>query len=447
MPCLFYRVNQFTLTCATYFPIGFYMWKKLIILSIALLLLAGTVFLVSIAPYHIYTLTLTEGVNTRFLVMKPSAPVFYDGHDVHFIHTDNENTDNMLYREFHFDNFLLPMPFNHPIFSLIPTIKNESTGPRLGASYLDGKNIELFSFMLEKVYKLETISGDQKIFLLPIFKNHIKRKSEEDVWRDLFSKKLLLPSNAGRSFFESLDVLKEVSYSDLVYNLYILYNRTHLFPQNTKLISYNKETNQGIIELPSDDPKIRVERVFLIEKGMIYSMTIRTRRGLSHSESFRNRMLKEIKYKPSTTDSAIPIYAQYKSISYGNRIDQQGMTYLFSAWSHDLNNRDFVRVIILFLERGKSNIKFLKPFYEYAFKKFGSNLSADNEFLLETADEKLKRRMKEELEGEIKKEENEKAPKFEGNFNSPDEKIKFYLQKAKESNKNSDESKKELIQD
>jgi hypothetical protein len=430
-----------------FFPISPYMWKKLLFLSITLLLLAGTGFLVSIAPYHIYTLTLTEGLNTSFLQMKPSRDVFYDGHDIRFIHTENENTDSQLYREFHFDHYLMPMPFNHPVFSLIPTIKNESTGPRLGVSYLDGKNVELFSFMLEKVYKLETISGDQKLFLLPVFKNHINRKSEEDVWRDLFSKKLLLPSNAGKSFFESLEVLKEVSYSDLVYNLYILYNRTHLFPDNTKLISFNKDTNQGIIELNSDDPKMRIERLFLIEKGMIYSMTIRTRRGLVHAEGLRNKMLREIKYKLSSTDSAIPIYAQYKSISYGNRVDQQGMTYLYSAWSHDLGNRDFVRVIILFLERGKSNIKFLKPFYEYAFKKFGSNLSADNEFLLETADEKLKRRMKEELEGEIKKEENLKAPKFEGNFATPDDKIKFYLQKAKENNKNSDDSKKELIQE
>lgn len=423
------------------------MLKKIIILTIAVLLLVGTGVMVAIAPYHIYTLTLTEGVNTRFLVMKPSAPVFYDGQDVHFVRVDNEDVDKLLFREFHFSSFLLPLPFNHPAFSLIPVIKNESGGPRLGASFYDGKSAELFSFMLERPYKLETISGDQKIFLLPVFKNHIYRKTEADVWRDLFSKKLSLPSNVGKSFYQSLLALKSVSYNDLVYNLYILYNRTHLFPADTLKISFNHQTNQGLLELPSDDPKVRVERLYLIEKGMIYSLMIRTKRGIPQAENYRKKILREVKFKNSTTDSAIPIYAQYKNISYGNRVDQQGMTYLFSAWSHDLNNRDFVRVIILFLERGKSNLKFLKPFYEYAFKKFGSNLSGDDEFRLETPEEKLKRRMKEELESEIKKESESSSPKFEGNFSTPEEKIKFYLQKAKEGKTNSDESQKVLLQE
>lgn len=413
-----------------------------------LLLILAAFALFVIAPYHIYTLTLTEGVSTRFLVMKPSSSIFYDGQE--FIFKKNLGTargDSALYNNFHFSNFQIPLPFNHPVFSMIPTIKIEGTGPRLGASFFDGNNIELFSFILEKNYKLETISGDQKLFLLPVFRNYISRKMEEDVWRDLFSKKLSLPSNVGKSFYESLIALKEVSYNDLVYNLFILYNRTHLFPANSLRISYDKETHHGLIELPSDNPKYLVERLFIIEKGIVYSMSIRTNIDSLAAEHFRERILKETVYKNSTIDSAIPIYAQYKNISYGNRIDQQGMTYLFAAWSHDLANRDYVRVIILFLERGKSNLKFLKPFYEYAYKKFGSNLSSDNDMILETAEEKLKRRIKEELESEVKKEEQTNNPKYEGNFSSPDDKIKFYLKKAKETKSNSDESEKVLIQE
>ena len=157
--------------------------------------------------------------------------------------------------------------------------------------------------------------------------------------------------------------------------------------------------------------------------------------------------MRETIYKASSVDSAIPIYAQYKNISYNRRIDQQGMTYLYAAWSHDLNNREYVRVIIMFLERGKSNLKFLKPFYEYAYKRFGSNLSSGNDALMETAEEKLKRRVKEELEEEVKKEEQKKNAQFEGNFGSPEEKIKYYLQKAKENKVNSDDKEKVLIQE
>lgn len=424
------------------------MFKKILLLTIGLFLIAVAAGLFVIAPYHIYTLTLTEGVNTRFLLMNPSRSVFYDGQEFEFFSKEeNLSEDGSLYKVFHFSNFQMPLPLNHPSFSIIPSIEIESTGPRLGGHFLDGRNNELFSFMIEKTYKFETVSGDQKLFSLPIFRNHIQRKTDEEVWRDLFSKKLSLPSNIGKSFYESLMELREVSYSDLVYNLYVLYNRSHLFPKNIKRISFDAKSGNGLVEIASSDPRFRVERLYLIDKGIIYSITIKTNIGNIVAENFRSKLLRETIYKGSTIDSAIPIYAQYKSITYSNRIDQQGMTYLFAAWSHDLINREYVRVIILFLERGKQNLKYLKPFYEYAYKKFGSNLSGTSEILLETAEEKLKRKLKEELENEIKKEEMLNKPKFEGSFNSPDEKIKFYLQKAKENKNNSDDLEKVLIQE
>lgn len=425
------------------------MLKKGIFLTVALLLVAFGASLFVIAPYHIYTLTLTEGVATRFLVMKPSAPAFYDGQEFSFSRTtDPIKDDNSLFSNFHFSNFQMPLPFNNPLYSLIPTIKIESSGPRLGGVFIDGKSTELFSFMLEKSYKLETSYGDQQLFLLPVFKNHITRKLEEEVWEDLFSKHLSLPSNAGKSFFESLKTLRKVSYSDLVYNLFILFNRVHLFPEATEVISYDKTTKHGLIRLKSDDPKYLVERLYILDQGIIYSMTLKTKVGNISAENLREKILKETIYKNSTTDSAISIYAHYKNISYGKRIDQQGMIYLFSAWSHDLGNRDYVRVIILFLERGQSNLKFLKPFYEYAYKKFGTNLSGESDLLLETPDEKLKRKVKDELELEVKKEQERlNTPKFEGNFNTKEEKIKYYLQKAKDTKTNSDDSEKVLIQE
>ena len=179
------------------------MLKKMIFLTIALLLIVSGLALFVIAPYHVYTLTLTEGISTSFLVMKPTLPALFDGNEFSFNKNLQTGRDDIaLYSKFHFSNFLMPLPFNHPIFYLVPTIKIESSGPRLGGNFLDGKNSELFTFILEKSYKLETISGDQKLFLLPIFKNHIIRKSEEEVWRDLFLKKLSLPSNLGKSFLE-----------------------------------------------------------------------------------------------------------------------------------------------------------------------------------------------------------------------------------------------------
>jgi len=419
------------------------MLRKFVYFIITLALIVGAGFLVVIAPYHIYTLTLTEGVNTRFLQMNPTKSVFYDGKVVEMkrpLRMDDES----LYQTFHFYHFEIPMPMNHLLFSLIPTIKIEPARPRLGARFQNGKNAELFSFMLEKPYKFETTSGDQKLFTLPIFKNYISRKSSDEIWGDLFQKELSLPSNEGESFFESLVSLRKVSYKDLVYNLYVLYNRRFVLPATTQEFSFYKERNMGIVKLPSDDPKILVERLYIIQEGLIYPLVIRTRMSDVPAMNFRNKFIREINYKSTSTDSAISIYARYKQIPYGQRIDQQGMTYLYSAWSHDPENRDYIRVIILFLERGKLNLKYLKPFYEYAYKKFGSSLSTASGFLNETAGETLKRRITEELEVEVKKETERKAANFEGQFANPEEKIKYNLQKAKDNKINSDESDKSL---
>ena len=153
----------------------------------------------------------------------------------------------------------------------------------------------------------------------------------------------------------------------------------------------------------------------------------------------------DLNLKISSVDSSVPIYAQYKNLSYKDRVDQMGMTYLYTAWSHDLENREFVRVIILFLERGKDNLKFLQPFYEFAYKKFGTNLSSNNDVLEESASERLRRQIKEEQEAELKRAAEEKTTKFEGQFTNPDEKIKYFLNKAKEKKNNSDDSNNTLM--
>lgn len=419
------------------------MGRKIVYLIITLLLFAGAAGLVAIAPYHIYTLTLTEGVNTRFLQMNPTNSVFYDG-EVVDVPLPEKMNDEGLYELFHFGHYEIPMPINHPVFSLIPIIKIEPIGPRLGARFQNPKNIEFFSFMLERGHKFETTTGLQKLFTLPIFKNYISRKSSDEIWSDIFQKRLSLPSNDGKSFFESLKALRKVTYKDLVYNLYILYNRRFVLPENTSKFTFYKNRNMGIVELKSEDPTIIVEKLFIIEKGVIYPVLMRTRMAEMGAANFRAKFIREITYKPTSSDSAISIYARYKQIPYTYRIDQQGMTYLYSAWSHDLVNRDYIRVIILFLERGKSNLKYLRPFYSYAYKKFGSNLSSASGYLNETAAEALKRKISDEISNEIKAEAALKGRKFEGQFETPEEKIKFNLQKAKDNKINSDDSEKGL---
>jgi hypothetical protein len=417
--------------------------KKIVYLIVSLLLIVGGFGLIAIAPYHIYTLTLTEGVNTKFLKMNSSQKELMDGNFVDIANTAGLDGSENLYSVYHFSNFLLPFPVNHPAYSMIPSIKIEQQQLKLGAIFLDSSNRDLFSFMSERIVPFEMTDGAQKIFNLPYYKNFISKKSNAEVWKDIFSKKLSLPANTGKSFIDSFGVLKEISYSNLVYNLYILYNRHLILPEKIARMSFDEKSSSGLIELKTDNPAEKTEQIFMLNNGLIYSIKINTKMLSPASVAFRANFLRNIKFKSSSADSAVALYAEYKNISYKNRIDQLGMVYLYLAWSHDLLNPNFMRVIITFLERGKDNYKFLQPFYAYSFKKFGTNFSGNKNSIEETADVQLKRKMSDELEEELAKNEKDKAARFEGDLTTPDEKIKYFLKKSKENQKDNNDDNKD----
>lgn len=419
------------------------MLKKVILVFIILGLVAGIFYLFSIAPYHIYTLTLTEGVDTKFLKMSPTTPNYYDGSILTYDTVDPTLVEaKNLTKELHIKNFDMTLLINHPAISFIPNIKVESNQVKLGADFLDARMRHHFSFMIENEKKFSTNLVNQELYFLPYFRNYIDKKDELQKWDDLFSKVLSLPSNEGKSFYESLKILNQYSYQELVYNLYILNNRVNILPYEFEKIKFEPNSHIGLVTLNSN-AKILEERIFVLNQGFIYPITIKTNLNSNIGIFARKLFIEKLKFHQSTKDSAIPIYAFYHNFEYQERIGEKGMIYLYSAWSHDIDNKEYIRVIITFLERGKSNIKYLKSFYDYAFKKFGSNLSLNSEFLLETAQEKLKRSVKEELETEIKRE--EQTGISSGNESASDEeKIKMNLQRAKEKKTNSDEKERQL---
>lgn len=99
----------------------------------------------AIAPYHIYTLTLTEGVNTQFLQMKPTKAVFYDGETID-VKIPERMDDERLYQSVHFGHFEMPIPINHSLFSLIPIIRIEAAGHKTWGEFF--KTLKTQSFLV-----------------------------------------------------------------------------------------------------------------------------------------------------------------------------------------------------------------------------------------------------------------------------------------------------------
>lgn len=421
------------------------MIQKLVMNLIILALLVVAMTLVVIAPYHIYTLSLTDGVSTRFLTFKaPSKEILNGGEFVLNKEDLIEYEDSSVWKDFHFQHHLLPLPIHHPNYVFLPLFINDNDGTRLGAEFLNMRNVKLAGFKTGVVRKFELSSGKESLFLLPIFKKMLEKVSAQKKWEDLFSKKLSLPSNEGKSFLSTLKTMWDIPYNDLVYNLYILYNRQLFFKDQVKTIKFDKAKNVGVVELYADRPNELIEKFFFFDNGIVYTFELSSLNDNRQSKNLRFKILNNLNIKHSTPDSAVSIYAEYKNISYTQRIDAEGMTYLMSAWSHDMSNKEFLRVMISFLERGKHNIKFLKPLYEFAYKKYGTNLSSNEELIIENANERVKRKAKEELEAEIRKAEEIKTVKQDGEFTTEEEKMKYFLQRAKDKKTNSDTSIKEL---
>lgn len=420
--------------------------KRSVYLLTILFLLLGLILLVAIAPHHIYTLALTEGVNTRFLKMKIEDEKILNAENMERAEISERNDlrdDESLWQDFHFSHFVTPLPVHHPRFSFIPVLKEENDGTHLGGQFIDSKGRELCSFLVYRKLELELTSDHQVLFELPIFKNYIDKKSLDDRWRDLFTMKVSRPVIEGKSFFQIIGSIWNISYKDLVYQLYILYNRQKMFLSHLESIKYFENKNLGIVTYHEQDPNYYLEEYFLLHHGHIYTFKLRTKKYDNIAEGMRRRTIEKLEFRPSTPDSAVAIYARYKNIPYHKRIEQEGLTYLFSAWSHDLNNKDFLRVMIFFLERGHNNIFHLRPLYEYAYRKFGSNFSGQKENILETENEKVKRKIDEEFQQQVNSESknmNKKA--IEGDFANEKDKLKFYLDKAKEEKSDEEDHKR-----
>jgi len=227
--------------------------------------------------------------------------------------------------------------------------------------------------------------------------------------------------------------------------------RTTLFNSDTLLnLSFDKMLNAGIAEFTSLDNRYKSEVVFFLRNGIVYSIRTSTNKISDFAGDVRAMFFNNIQLNIRNQDYATKIYAEYKILPFHRRIDQEGMVYLFSAWGHTSDQKSFLKEMINFLERGEGNIKQLTPLYKYAYEKYGSSFSNRKDVFkkMESANDRLKRKIEEELALEIEKEEQKEANKVveQGTnvFKNEKEKINYLLQKAKTEGVNTDLERKTL---
>ena len=394
------------------------------------------------APIHFYRLAITEGIQSEYLTLPaiPEALKKVKTIEVASTIREEEYYQN-LWKNFHIKNFVVPLPVRHPQLKVIPKLRDSLKSPRLGASMVNSNQEEIFEFMELEPFDMKLMMDEQKIFSLPIVRQEILKKSFEDVWVDLFSQTIGLENLQNFSFFSySLDY----QFEKRVYDLFLLEMRHYYFKgRKVEGLTYLKKINYGLLALTSLDERYNEEEIWILQNGVVYPVRMRTANWDPLAEAIRDRFIKTLKYKDTDQKSSEGIYSEYKTLPYAKKIDQEGMIYLFSAWSHNIDNEKFLKEMIQFLERGKNNQWSLSSLYDFALKKYGSGFSSKND--RETQAAALKRKMAEELEAE-RKLAAESQIQTEEQFDSAEEKVNYFLKKAKESGSNSDDSDKTKLE-
>jgi hypothetical protein len=279
-----------------------------------------------------------------------------------------------------------------------------------------GREISRVYTLANTLYKDH--SRGQELFKLPYVRNRILKKSLDELWKDIFSYKIQV---------------KEKSLDDMIYDLYILHLRSKILPKDAIRYGMVQNGKLALVELTSADKDYIVEVVLSQTGGSIFSYVIKTEKENSESRKLRSKFLETIVFSPVDESLGRLLYTEFKQLHYARQIDQEGMLYLFAAWSQQLDNVDILKEMIYYLERGQNTKKQLQALYTYAFKKYGKTFTTRKDLGDgDDPDLALQRKIELEQRDERKAAEENKGKAPPVPELTPEEKMNLYLKKAKE---------------
>ena len=324
-----------------------------------------------------------------------------------------------LWKDFPLRSTMLPLPVRHPFFVTVPILDYDKKvkSLQLGMNFLGpgGRENSRIYVLPSGIQKDYSIGLD--LFKLPFVKNRIVSLSPEKLWTDIFTKKI---------------EAKDKPLNEMIQDLYLLYIRSKILPRETVRYGIIPGKSTAIIELSSKDKDYIMEMVMIQDKGNLFTYVLRTEKNNEESRKLRSKFLYTITFSPTDTDMARILYTEFKQLNFTRQVDQEGMLYLFSAWSQDTSNVDLLKEMIFYLERGSRYHKHLSTFYKYAYAKYGKTYTTRDVFTDQDDNEiALQRKIELEAVGRGQVVEREKVNQV-GPELTPDERMNLYLKKAKE---------------
>lgn len=393
-------------------------WLLGIFLTIGILLAGGYILLKGY-PYRLYSKWMAgQGQNKYYALSNYSSSYLKP---VSFEEIPPYKEDySQLWREFPIRNAKIPLPVRHPMFQTIPFIegKSKESIPQLGIIILAPNGRELSRVYTMPMNLYQDFSQGQELFKLPFVRNRILKLNLDKLWKDIFSYQIEIKS-------KSLD--------EMIYDLYILHLRSKYLPKGTLKYGLIKNGQQALVELVSKDKDYIIEYILTNDSGNIYSYILKTEKNNDESRKLRSKFLENISFNPADPAMGKFLYTEFKQLNFARQVDQEGMLYLFSAWSQDIESEELLKEMIFYLERGRNQSLHLKPLYKYALKKYGKTFTTRKVFN-DDDDPELTLQRKIEIEDIVNRQELEREkqkPLPEPDL-TPDEKMNIYLKKAKE---------------
>lgn len=338
-----------------------------------------------------------------------------------------------LWHEFHLRDAVVSLPTGHPMFRTIPILQtNQATEDvSIGVLFQGPSGRDISRLYLLKSNSWSDQYNAQRVFKLPLVKRELIKKSSMEVWNDLFTKNI---------------VGWDLPWQEMVYNLYLLHLRSTMLPAN--FVAYGKLEREGMayIEMPSKNKDYRTEIVFKFEDGLLLSYLLVSEISNADSDDLRTRFLKGIDFRVSDPALAPLIYREFKQLSYNRQIDQEGMLYLLSAWSHETYNVEMLKEMIYFLERNPQNISHLKPLYKYAFKRYKKTFTT-RDIGLDSDEPEIRLQREIELEAldEILRLQQKPKTPAKPQVITPKERMDEFLRKARESKTKTQKKKRDKL--
>lgn len=358
--------------------------------------------------------------NYRTMLLVPVAPESIPSHQEDY---------GQLWKTFPIRNSLIPLPTRHPLFKTVPIVEfvRKNTDPQFGMILLNSSDRELSRMYTLPVNLYQDHSHGQDLFKLPFVRNRIIKKNVDTLWNDVFSHQI---------------EIKKKTLDEMIYDLYILHLRSKILPEGTIRYGLIKDGKQALVELGSKDKDYRIEIVMTQTNGSIYSYILRTEKNNFESQKLRVKFLDSITFSPIDPGMGKLLYTEFKQLNFARQVDQEGMLYLFSAWSQESENIELLKSIIFYLERGRHSSDQLKSFYEFSYKQYGKTFTANRnaETNVNVSEEILLQR-KIEIEEENKRRKAAESKTSDNQEIEMDakERMNYYLKKARENSQKTNE--------